>query len=136
MNKLILNQLKQLTIKAIEKDEVPIACIITKDSKIISKAFNQKISKKDPTAHAEIIAIKKACKKVGSWNLKDCKLYVTLKPCNMCIDVIKEARIKHIEYLVDNTKIVNNKMIITKNNNQEYEKYFSDIISEFFKNKR
>lgn len=136
MNKLILNQLKQLTIKAIEKDEVPIACIITKDSKIISKAFNQKISKKDPTAHAEIIAIKKACKKVGSWNLKDCKLYVTLKPCNMCIDVIKEARIKYIEYLVDNTKIVNNKMIITKNNNQEYEKYFSDIISEFFKNKR
>ena len=76
MNELILKQLKQLTLKALKKDEVPVACIIVKDSKIISKAYNQKVSKKDPTAHAEVIAIKKACKKIHSWNLKDCKLYV------------------------------------------------------------
>ncbi len=136
MNELILKQLKQLTLKALKKDEVPVACIIVKDSKIISKAYNQKISKKDPTAHAEVIAIKKACKKIHSWNLKDCKLYVTLKPCNMCLTIIKEARITNVEYLVDNNKIVNNKMIITKSNNQEYEEYFSNIISKFFRNKR
>ena len=52
MNELILKQLKQLTLKALKKDEVPVACIIVKDSKIISKAYNQKVSKKDPTAHA------------------------------------------------------------------------------------
>ena len=54
----------------------------------------------------------------------------------MCLTIIKEARITNVEYLVDNNKIVNNKMIITKNNNQEYEEYFSNIISKFFRNKR
>ena len=100
---------KLLTIlnkKAIKHNEVPVSCIITKDDKIISKAYNNKITKHDPTAHAEIIAIKKACRKVGSWNLNDCELYVTLKPCNMCIAVINEARIKKVYYVVDNNKNV------------------------------
>lgn len=132
----IVRKLYLLTLKAIKKDEVPIACIITKNNKIISKAYNQKIRKKDPTAHAEILAIKKACKKLKTWNLNDCKLYVTLKPCEMCESVMKEARIKKIYYIVENNKIVNNNMIITKNKNQTIESKFSNIISTFFKNKR
>lgn len=135
MNK-IINELTKLTNIAIKKDEVPIACVITNNKKIIAKAYNQKISKKDPMAHAEILAVKKACKKIGSWNLKDCELYVTLKPCNMCLEIIAEARIKKVFYLVDRTKNVNNKMIITKVKNQEYNEYFSNEISEFFKKKR
>ena len=104
MNQQILKILIQETNKAMSKNEVPIGCVITRNSEIISKAHNQKISRKDPTAHAEIIAIKKACRKVGSWNLNDCELYVTLKPCNMCIAVINEARIKKVYYVVENNK--------------------------------
>ncbi|MGM9874490.1 MAG: nucleoside deaminase [Bacilli bacterium] len=136
MNKQILNALIRETNKAIIKDEVPVGCVITKKSKIISRGYNQKISKNDPTAHAEIVAIKRACKKIGSWNLNDCELYVTLKPCNMCLSVINEARIKKIYYLVDNIKNVNNNMIITKINNKKYEEFFSNTISTFFKKKR
>lgn len=136
MNNQILNALIKETNKAIIKDEVPVGCVITKKSKIISRGYNQKISKNDPTAHAEIVAIKKACKKIGSWNLNDCELYVTLKPCDMCLSVINEARIKKIYYIVDNIKNVNNNMIITKINNRKYEKFFSNTISTFFKKKR
>lgn len=136
MNNQILNALIKETNKAIIKDEVPVGCVITKKSKIISRGYNQKISKNDPTAHAEIVAIKKACKKIGSWNLNDCELYVTLKPCNMCLSVINEARIKKIYYIVDNIKNVNNNMIITKINNKKYEEFFSNTISTFFKKKR
>lgn len=136
MNNQILNALIRETNKAIIKDEVPVGCVITKKSKIISRGYNQKISKNDPTAHAEIVAIKKACKKIGSWNLNDCELYVTLKPCDMCLSVINEARIKKIYYIVDNIKNVNNNMIITKINNRKYEEFFSNTISTFFKKKR
>lgn len=136
MNNQILNALIRETNKAIIKDEVPVGCVITKKSKIISRGYNQKISKNDPTAHAEIVAIKKACKKIGSWNLNDCELYVTLKPCNMCLSVINETRIKKIYYIVDNIKNVNNNMIITKINNKKYEEFFSNTISTFFKKKR
>ena len=136
MNKEILNTLEKLTLKAIKKDEVPVACVIVRNSKIISKTYNQKISKNDPMAHAEILAIKKACKKIKTWNLKECELYTTLKPCKMCETVINEARLKKIYYIVDNNKIVNNKMIITKIDNQNLENKYANIISTFFKNKR
>lgn len=136
MNEKIYKKLISLTTKAIKKDEVPIGCVITKNKQIISSAYNQKITKMDPMAHAEILAIKKACKKIGSWNLNDCELYVTLKPCNMCLAVINEARIKKIYYIVDNNKNVNNNMIITKIKNCKYESIFSEILSNFFKNKR
>lgn len=132
----IIRELYLLTLKAIKKDEVPIACIITKNKKVVSKAYNQKIRKKDPMAHAEILAIKKACKKLKTWNLNDCELYVTLKPCEMCESVMKEARIKKIYYIIENKKVVNNNMIITKYKNQIFESKFSNILSTFFKNKR
>ena len=68
--------------------------------------------------------------------MNDCELYVTLKPCNMCIAVINEARIKKIYYVVDNNKNVNNNMLITKIKDCEYENTFSEKLSTFFKNKR
>lgn len=129
---------KLLTIlnkKAIKHNEVPVSCIITKDDKIISKAYNNKITKHDPTAHAEIIAIRKAAKKLKTWNLNECKLYVTLYPCKMCLDVINEARIKEVYYILDNEKEINNNVKITKINSEKKE-YFQEELKGFFKNKR
>lgn len=129
---------KLLTIlnkKAIKHNEVPVSCIITKDDKIISKAYNNKITKHDPTAHAEIIAIRKAAKKLKTWNLNECKLYVTLYPCKMCLNVINEARIKEVYYILDNEKEINNNVKITKINSEKNE-YFQEELKGFFKNKR
>ena len=129
---------KLLTIlnkKAIKHNEVPVSCIITKDDKIISKAYNNKITKHDPTAHAEIIAIRKAAKKLKTWNLNECRLYVTLYPCKMCLDVINEARIKEVYYILDNEKEINNNVKITKINSEK-NKYFQEELKGFFKNKR
>lgn len=129
---------KLLTIlnkKAIKHNEVPVSCIITKDDKIISKAYNNKITKHDPTAHAEIIAIRKAARKLKTWNLNECRLYVTLYPCKMCLDVINEARIKEVYYILDNEKEINNNVKITKINSEKNE-YFQEELKGFFKNKR
>lgn len=129
---------KLLTIlnkKAIKHNEVPVSCIITKDDKIISKAYNNKIRKHDPTAHAEIIAIRKAAKKLKTWNLNECRLYVTLYPCKMCLNVINEARIKEVYYILDNEKEINNNVKITKINSEKNE-YFQEELKGFFKNKR
>ena len=129
---------KLLTIlnkKAIKHNEVPVSCIITKDDKIISKAYNNKITKHDPTAHAEIIAIRKAAKKLKTWNLNECRLYVTLYPCKMCLDVINESRIKEVYYILDNEKEINNNVKITKINSEKNE-YFQEELKGFFKNKR
>ena len=129
---------KLLTIlnkKAIKHNEVPVSCIITKDDKIISKAYNNKITKHDPTAHAEIIAIRKAAKKLKTWNLNECRLYVTLYPCKMCLDVINEARIKEVYYILDNEKEINNNVKITKINSEKNE-YFQEELKGYFKTKR
>lgn len=134
----ILKIEKLLTIlnrKAIRHNEVPVSCIITKGEKIISKAYNKKITKHDPTAHAEIIAIRKASKKLKTWNLNECKLYVTLYPCKMCLNVINEARIKEVYYILDNEKEINNNIKIVKINSEK-NNYFQDELKRFFKNKR
>lgn len=82
--------------KAEEKLEVPVGAIIVKDGIIIARAHNQKETKLDPTKHAEIMAIQKACKKLKTWRLTDCKMYVTLEPCSMCAGAILQARINKI----------------------------------------
>ncbi|MGI1689851.1 nucleoside deaminase [Thermoanaerobacter uzonensis] len=76
--------------------EVPVGAVIVKDGQIIGRGFNQKESSNDATAHAEILAIKEACKTLGSWRLDDCSIYVTLEPCSMCAGAILEARIKRV----------------------------------------
>lgn len=82
--------------KAYKKLEVPVGAVIVKDGKIIARGYNQKETKKDTTKHAEIIAIQKASKKLGSWRLIDCEMYVTLEPCSMCAGAIINSRIKKI----------------------------------------
>lgn len=82
--------------KAYDKLEVPVGCVIVKDGKIIARGHNVKETKKDTTKHAEMIAIQKASKKLDSWRLLDCEMYVTLEPCSMCAGAIINARIKKI----------------------------------------
>ena len=84
--------------KAYIKGEVPVGAIIVKDGKIISKGHNLKETKKDTIKHAEIIAIEKASKKLESWRLIDCDMYVTLEPCPMCAGAIIQSRIKNLYY--------------------------------------
>ena len=82
--------------KAYQKDEVPVGAVIVKDGKIISRAYNLKESKKDTTCHAEILAIKKASKRLESWRLEGCSMYVTLEPCPMCTGALIQARIDKV----------------------------------------
>ena len=82
--------------KAYKKLEVPVGAVIVKNGKIIARAYNQKETKFDTTKHAEILAIQKASKKLNSWRLLDCDLYVTLEPCPMCAGAIMNARMKNL----------------------------------------
>jgi len=84
--------------KAYKKGEVPIGAVVVYRNKIISRGYNLRESKKNSLLHAEIIAINKACRKLKSWRLDECDLYVTLEPCPMCAGAIIEARIKNIFY--------------------------------------
>ena len=79
--------------KAYKKDETPVGAVIVKDGIVIARAHNEKELRMDPTLHAEISAIRKACKKLGTWRLNDCDMYVTLEPCAMCAGAIIQARI-------------------------------------------
>ena len=82
--------------KAYEKEEVPVGAVIVKDGKIIARAHNLKETKIDTTCHAEILAIKKASKKLNSWRLENCEMYVTLEPCSMCAGALIQSRIKKV----------------------------------------
>lgn len=84
--------------KAYLKDEVPIGCVIVWENKIIARGHNLRERKNDPTSHAEIEALKKAAKKLNSWRLNECDLYVTIEPCAMCAGAILWSRIKTVYY--------------------------------------
>ena len=84
--------------KAETKNEVPIGCVIVQNGLIVSRGHNLRESKQDPTAHAELIAIKKAARKLGSWRLLDTTLYVTLEPCTMCMGAIILSRIPTVVF--------------------------------------
>lgn len=137
-----IKEIIKLSNKAGEKQCVPVGAIIVENGKIISKGFNKKEKSNNPLDHAEIIAIKKACKKKKNWRLDKCTLYVTMIPCEMCMSVICESRIKKIKYLIDNKeeKIRKHKhienIIIDKVYEQTYEEEYIGILKNFFKEKR
>lgn len=88
----------RLAKKAEAIDETPIGAVIVKDDKIISRGYNKRETKKNALMHAEIIAIDKACKKLGGWRLPGCDIYVTLEPCPMCTGAIIQARIENVYF--------------------------------------
>ena len=84
--------------KALEKDEVPVGAVVVRDGEILSKAHNLRQSAHDPTAHAEVLTIRKAAKKLGDWRLEGCEIYVTKEPCPMCAGAIQQARFAKLIY--------------------------------------
>ena len=84
--------------KAYSEGEVPIGAVVVLDGKVISRGHNRRTGRQIATAHAEIEAIEKACKKLKSWRLPECELYVTLEPCPMCMGAALNARIKKIYF--------------------------------------
>lgn len=84
--------------KAFLKDEVPVGAVIAYNDKIIARGHNLREKNQNVLEHAELVAIRKACKKIGSWRLEDCKLYVTLEPCPMCAGALIQSRIKEVYF--------------------------------------
>ncbi|MCR5797431.1 MAG: tRNA adenosine(34) deaminase TadA [Eubacterium sp.] len=95
-NDIFMKEAIRLARKAYKKDETPIGCVIVRDGRIIARGYNLRNTKKNTLCHAEITAIRKACKKVGDWRLEDCVMYVTLEPCPMCAGAIVQARIPKV----------------------------------------
>ena len=133
--------------KAYEKLEVPVGAVIVKDGKIIARAHNQKETKLDTTKHAEILAIQKASKKLESWRLIDCEMYVTLEPCSMCAGAIINSRIKKVHIGASDEKtgaagsVLNLFEDYTFNHKVEIEKGImqkecEEILKKFFKELR
>lgn len=96
MKEFYMNEAIKEANRALELKEVPVGAIIVKDNKIVSRAHNLKETLKDPSAHAEILAIRKACEALNNWRLTGCKMYVTLEPCPMCASAISQARISRL----------------------------------------
>lgn len=127
------------------KGEIPVGAIIVKDGEIISSAFNQKEKLNDATAHAEILAIRDAEKKLGRWRLTDCEMYVTLEPCPMCAWAIINSGIKTLYFgsfdanygalgsKLDLRKIANSKLKVYGGIMEEE---CNKVLEEFFENVR
>lgn len=135
MKKIIIEQLKKLNNIALKHGDVPVSCIIVKNNKIIAKEYNKRQKKNSPLAHAEILAIIKAAKRIKTWNLNNCELYVTLEPCEMCKSIINEARIKKVYYILSKTKKINDTVKYEQLDVADND-YFLNEIKEFFVNKR
>lgn len=135
MKKIIIEQLKKLNNIALKHGDVPVSCIIVKNNKIIAKEYNKRQKKNSPLAHAEILAIIKTTKRIKTWNLNDCELYVTLEPCEMCKSIINEARIKKVYYILNKTKKINDTVKYEQLDVADND-YFLNEIKEFFVNKR
>ena len=133
--------------KAALVGDVPIGCVIVHQDKIIARGYNKRNLKKTTLAHAELLAIEKASKKLGDWRLEDCTMYITLEPCQMCAGAIIQARIPKVVAGAMNKKagcagsVLNlfqipqfNHQVIFENGILEEE--CSEMLSDFFKQLR
>jgi len=96
MDEIFMKEALKEARKAYEINEVPIGAVIVRNGEIVGRGFNQKETLKDATLHAEISAIKDACRNLGGWRLPGCTMYVTLEPCSMCAGALVNARVERI----------------------------------------
>ena len=140
--------LEEARLAALE-NEVPVGCVIVKDNEIIARTHNTRQKNKSAINHAEIMAIDIACKKLNSWQLDGCTLYVTLEPCVMCAGAILQARIKKVVYAAKEPKFGACGSILNIFDNFEYkfnheveviegvlEEEAKQLLKDFFKNLR
>ena len=143
-----MNQAFLLAKKAQLHGDVPIGAVIVRDSKIIARGENRVQKSANPTMHAEIVAINRACKKLNAKFLDDCDIYVTLEPCAMCATAISFARIQNIYFaatdekgggITSNTKVFENDKHLWKPNiiqMPEYAEQSAKLLKDFFKERR
>lgn len=134
----IFNILMENTNKSLENNDVPVGAVIVKDGKVLAFGYNTREKDQNVLGHAEINAILEAQKILNNWNLSSCDLYVTLVPCSMCLEIIKQSRIDNIYYLLDKpaSKKEFYKTKMQKINDASYENKYADILSDFFKKLR
>lgn len=132
----MVEELIKESLKAKKHKDIPVAAIIVKDGKIIAKSHNDRIKNNLTINHAEISAISKANKKLKDFRLFDCDLYVTLEPCEMCMTVIKEARIKNVYYLIprnENKKQFSKTNKCSINTDEDKVSKYKEMLTQFFK---
>lgn len=123
--------------KSLLTEDVPIGALIVLNDEIISYGYNTREKDHSVLGHAEINAIEQATRKLKRWNLSDCELYVSLEPCSMCKEIIKQTRLKQVYYLLskpDSKKEYDKTQFIKLESNSE--QTYADVLSEFFKKKR
>lgn len=98
MNEEYMREALVLAKQAFDQDEVPVGAVVVRNGEIVSRAYNERETISDATAHAEVLAIRRACEKLGRWRLSDCELYVTLEPCPMCAGAIVNAKLDAVYY--------------------------------------
>lgn len=114
-------------------DEVPVGCVIVKDDKIIARGHNQRETKQSPIGHAEIVAVNKASKKLKSWRLEGCDIYVTLEPCIMCSGAIIQSRINKVYYGASDPKggaLGSSINVLEANNINHHPEVISEVLKE------
>jgi tRNA(adenine34) deaminase len=84
--------------RGLDEDEVPVGAVVVQHGRVVARAHNRPIHLNDPTAHAEILALRRAAKKLGNYRLNDCTLYVTIEPCAMCAGAIVQARLQRVVF--------------------------------------
>ena len=133
-----LTKIIELSKKSLESGDVPIGAIIVKDGQIIGEGYNTREKNNDVMGHAEINAIKDASKKLNNWNLQESVMYVTLKPCSMCLSVIRESRIDFVYYLLDKPekKFEYNRTAIHNFDDENAKEEYLGILQDFFKKLR
>lgn len=119
-------------------DDIPVGAIIVKNNEIIGEGWNTREKDNFILGHAEINAIKMASNYLNSWNLSDCELYVTLKPCSMCLEAIKQSRIKNVYYLLEkpSNKREFSKTLVNCINIDPLRIIYERKLSDFFKKLR
>lgn len=123
---------------AFNNGDVPVGAVVVRNNEVLSCCYNKKNTENVAVYHAEILSIVDASKKIGTWYLDDCDIYVTLKPCDMCMYALAEARIRNVYYLLDSNYVDNlNKNYNKINVNKMDDVYeYNDLISAFFKKLR
>jgi len=133
--------------RALEAGEVPVGAVVTHDGRIVARGWNRNLSDNDPTAHAEIVALREAAQNLGNHRLGDCELFATIEPCAMCAGAMIHARIRRLVYGADDPKAGAVRSVLQVINHSQLNHHMevragvlagrsAEILQEFFRRRR